>query len=147
MALPWENLQKVFVMLVVVLHSLLFDVFVMLLFIHCFSTSSLALPWAIARFLHPFYSFSPAHRRVIRDTFILTFLDLSVTVLLWVLRIWESFFTLRYFLPYTPSRHSAVLPWWLQGSNDRPSPSVCLNHSVQQKVLVIRFYLRVTAGI
>ena len=37
----WENLQEVFVMLVVVvLHSLLFDVFVMLFFIYCFSTSS-----------------------------------------------------------------------------------------------------------
>ena len=34
-------------------------------------TSSLTLPWAIARFLDPFYTFSPAHRRVIRD-FVLT---------------------------------------------------------------------------
>ena len=43
--LAWENLQEVFVMLVViVLHSKLFDDFVMLFFIHCFSTSSLALP-------------------------------------------------------------------------------------------------------
>ena len=41
---------------------------------HCFSTPSFTLPWAIARFLHPFNTFSPAHRRVIRDTFILTFL-------------------------------------------------------------------------
>ena len=30
-------------------------------------TSSLTLPWAIARFLDPFYTFSPAHCRVIRD--------------------------------------------------------------------------------
>ena len=29
--------------------------------------SSLILPWTIARFLDPFYTFSPAHRRVIRD--------------------------------------------------------------------------------
>ena len=29
--------------------------------------SSLTLPWTIARFLDPFYTFSPAHRRVIRD--------------------------------------------------------------------------------
>ena len=36
----------------------------------CFSTSSLTLQWTIAGFLHPFYTFSPAHRRVIRDTFI-----------------------------------------------------------------------------
>ena len=49
---------------VVVLHLSMF-------FIHiCFSTSSLTLPWTIAGFLHPFYTFSPAHRRVIRDTFI-----------------------------------------------------------------------------
>ena len=63
-------------MLVVVLHFI-FDLhFVVVLhlsmfFIHiCFSTSSLTLPWTIAGFLHPFYTFSPAHRRVIRDTFI-----------------------------------------------------------------------------
>ena len=29
--------------------------------------SSLTLPWTIARFLNPFYTFSPAQRRVIRD--------------------------------------------------------------------------------
>ena len=40
---------------------------------HCFSTSSLTFPWTIPRFLHPFYTFSPAHRRAIRDTFILSF--------------------------------------------------------------------------
>ena len=40
---------------------------------HCFIffqpplVSSLTLPWTIARFLEPFYTFSPAHRRVIRD--------------------------------------------------------------------------------
>ena len=37
------------------------------------------LPWAIARFLHPFYTFSSAHRRAVRDTFILTFLVFFVT--------------------------------------------------------------------
>ena len=48
---------------VVVLHLLMF-------FIHiCFSTSSLTLLWTIAGFLHPFHTFSPAHRRVICDTF------------------------------------------------------------------------------
>ena len=50
---------------VVILHLSVF-------FIHIFfSTSSLTLPWTIARFLDPFCTFSPAHRRVIRDTFIL----------------------------------------------------------------------------
>ena len=49
---------------VVVLHLLMF-------FIHiCFSTSSLTLLWTIAGFLHPFCTFCPAHRRVIRNTFI-----------------------------------------------------------------------------
>ena len=35
----------------------------------CFPTtlSYLTLPWTIAGFLHPFYAFSPAQRRVIRD--------------------------------------------------------------------------------
>ena len=42
-----------------------------LFFIHCFSTSSLTLSWTIAGFLHPFCTFSQAHRRVIRDTFTL----------------------------------------------------------------------------
>ena len=35
-----------------------------------FSTSSLTLPWTITRFLDPFCTFSPAHRRVFRHTFI-----------------------------------------------------------------------------
>ena len=49
---------------VVILHLSMF-------FIHIFfSTSSLTLPWTIARFLDPFCTFSPAHRRVICDTFI-----------------------------------------------------------------------------
>ena len=61
-----ENLQ-VFVMLVVVVVVVLphwrFS------FLHCFSSSSLILLRVIARFLHPFYTFSSAHRRVIRNTF------------------------------------------------------------------------------
>ena len=47
MVLAWENLQKVFVMLVV------FDLTGGFSF-HCFSMSSLTLPWAIDGFLHPF---------------------------------------------------------------------------------------------
>ena len=77
----------------------------MLLFIHCFSMSSLTLPWAIAGFLHPFYTFSPAHRTVIRDTFILTFLGSSFTVLPRALRFWAGISTHRRFLPYAPSPH------------------------------------------
>ena len=70
-------------------------------FIHIFfSTSSLTLPWAIGDFLHQFYTFSPAHRRVIRDTFIFNH---SVIFLPRALRFWvgifypQAFFTLRSF--------------------------------------------------
>ena len=99
-------------MLVVVVHSFLylnfiFDLhFVVVLhlsmfFIHtCFSSSSLTLPWTIAGFLHPFYTFSPAHRRVICDTFIFNH---SVIFLPRALRFWvgifypQVFFTLHSF--------------------------------------------------
>ena len=65
-------------------------------------------------FYTPFYTFSPAHRRAIRDTFILTFLGFSF--LPRVLRFWVSifypraFFTLHSFVCHsgegrnTPSR-------------------------------------------
>ena len=121
-------------------YSLFSDVSVMLFFIHCFSTSSLTLPWAIARFLHPFHTFSPAHRRVIRDTFILTYLGHSVTVLPRVLRIWESltlhsFPTLGTTCFYQGFRGSRQ--FFLEccrashlGSKHRPGPSGCLNHTV-----------------
>ena len=52
-------------------------------------------------FYTPFYTFSRAHRRVIRDTFILTFLGFSF--LPGVLRFWVSVFYPWAFLPYTPS--------------------------------------------
>ena len=46
---------------------------------HCFFfLPSLTLPWTIAKFLDPFYTFSQAHRRVIRD-FILPPLHTHVT--------------------------------------------------------------------
>ena len=86
MVLAWENFQEVFVMLVVVVVFLPHWRF----FIHCLSTSSLTLPWTIAGLLHPFYTFSPAHCRVIHDTFILTFLGFSF--LPRVLRFWAGFF-------------------------------------------------------
>ena len=58
-----------FAMLIFILLLLLFFIcrFSSLVF---FSTSSLTLPRTIARFLDPFCIFSPAHRRVICDTFI-----------------------------------------------------------------------------
>ena len=56
--------------LLLYLHLSMFFI-LLLFFIHIFfPTSSLTLPWTIAGFLHPFYTFSPAHRRVIRGTFI-----------------------------------------------------------------------------
>ena len=70
-------------------------------FIHIFfSTSSLTLPWTIARVLHPFCTFISAHRRVIRDTFIFNH---SVILLPRALRFWvgifdpQAFFTLHSF--------------------------------------------------
>ena len=91
---------------------------------HCFSTSSLTLPWTIARFLHPFCTFSPAHRRVIRDTFIFQpfryLLAASATTLsghflptgVFYLTLLHRHFNLRLSrLPWEP----AVLPWSLQG--------------------------------
>ena len=98
MVLAWENLWEVFVMLVVVVvftspevfHSLLFDII---------PHSSVSH----RRVLHSFYTFSPAHHREICDTFILTFLGFSVTVLPQALRFCvgvfylQAFFTLRSF--------------------------------------------------
>ena len=99
--------SEVFVMLVVVVHSFccccysFIASYVMLFFIHCFSASSLNLPWTITRFLHPFYTFKPAHRRVIRGS------DSTRDLLSQFYRErygfeW-AFFTHRRFLPYAPS--------------------------------------------
>ena len=70
-------------------------------FIHIFfSTSSLTVPWTIARFLHSFCTFSPAHRRVIHDTFIFNHFVIFLPL---ALRFWvgifypQAFFTLPYF--------------------------------------------------
>ena len=70
-----------FFMLDVVLQSLIHS----LLFLWCYFSFIVfwrhSSPWDIARFLNTFCTFSPAHRWVIRDTFILTFLDTTFTVL------------------------------------------------------------------
>ena len=44
--------------------------FVDVLHSHFFSAPSFTFSWTIAGFLHPFHTFSPAHRRVICDSFI-----------------------------------------------------------------------------
>ena len=173
----WYLLQEVFVILVVFLHSLLFlwcwllffihccffdvgccssiiAVFVMVVVVlfHCFSTSSLTLPWAIARFLHLFYTFSPAHSRVIHNTFILTFpgpsfsFTASATVL--------SGHFLRRFLPYAPSPHfchnlllsrppwELAIPFWnLQGFMlilETQTWPICSFDSQQSTILIFR---------
>ena len=73
-------------------------------FIHiCLSTSCLTHPWTIVEFLHPFYTFSPAHRSVIRNTSIfnhsviflpraLRFLGGAIIFLPRALRFWEGIF-------------------------------------------------------
>ena len=116
-----------------------------LFFIHIyFSTSSLTLRWTIARFLHPFYTFSLAHRRVIRDTFIFNH---SIIFLPQALPFWvgvfypQGFFTLSSFTGifdstyvyygFPGSRQFFLDVHWASywSSKHRPSPSVCLIHS------------------
>ena len=84
----WENLQRGFcdvsccssfhfdlhIVVVVLLHLSMFFI-LLLLFLHShFSFDVISHPSVdyrtITRFLHPFFTFSPAHRRVIRDTFV-----------------------------------------------------------------------------
>ena len=76
---------------------------------HCFSTSSLTLPWTIARFLHPFCTFSPAHRRVIRGTFIFN----HSVIFFFTLRFFPTFSAQPAFIKVSPE--PAVIPWNLQG--------------------------------
>ena len=68
MVLAWENIR---IFCDVDLHFAVVILHLSMFFIHIFfSTSSLTVPWTIVRFLDPFCTFSPAHYRVIRDTFI-----------------------------------------------------------------------------
>ena len=118
----------------VVLHSLTFDVI---------PHSSVSYGWVFT----PIYTFSPAHSIVIHDTFILTFLGPSVTVLPRVLRIWksafnsQSFFTLLSFPTFGTICFYQGFPGSLKfflescktfhwGSKHRPDPSTCLNQTV-----------------
>ena len=118
-------------MLVVVVHSFLFFIllsslfFLLLFFIHfchsvcfccsfhCFSTSCLTLPWTIAGFLHPFYSFSPAHCRVICNTFILPFPRSSFS------QFYCERFSVGIFYPqafFTLRSFTAILPAFIKAS-------------------------------
>ena len=97
MILAWGNFLEVFVMLVVAAVLLHWR-----FFLHCIWTSSLTLPWAIAGFLHPFYTFSPAHHRVVCDTFIWTFLGFSVTILPRAVWFWAGIFYPQAFFTFHP---------------------------------------------
>ena len=122
-------------------------------FIHIFfSTSSLTLPWAIGDFLHQFYTFSPAHRRVIRDTFIFNH---SVISLPRALRPWvgifypQAFFTLHSFTDILTCVYQGFPGSWqfflevcrasYWSSKHRPGLSVCLIHSNPQSSYSERF--------
>ena len=99
---------------VVVLHLSMFFIRI------CFWTSSLTLPRTVAGFLHPFYTFRPAHRRVIHGTFIFNH---SVIFLPRALRFWvgifypQAFFTLRSFTDILPAFIKASL--WAGSSSLR----------------------------
>ena len=136
------------------------EVFVMLVDIHCCFCDAvfhlllfdviLTLPWAIARFLHPFCTFRPAHHRVVRDTFTLTFLDLlcysftsatvlselfSPTCIFYLMLLPNIFGTTCFYQGLSGSQQFFVevcrASCW--PSKHRPSPSVCLSHNNLQK--------------
>ena len=135
---------------VVVLH------FVDVLHFICFSTSSLTFPWTIAEFLHPFYTFSPSHCRMIRDTFIFnhSVIFLPRALLFWVGVFYpQAFFTLRSFtdifdstcvyqgLPGSQKFFLEVCRASHWSSKHRPGPSVCLIQSNPQSSYSERFIL------
>ena len=97
-------------------------------------------------FYTSFYTFSPAHRRVIRDSFIFKH---SVICLPRALRFWvggfypQAFFTLRSFTDNLCVYQGLPGSWqfFLEAYNasywslkHRPDPSVCLIHSNPQKI-------------
>ena len=96
-----------FFILLLYLHLSMFFNLLLLFFIHIFfSTSSLTLPWTIAHF----YTFSPAHRRVIRDSFSFQpfrYLLAERYGLEWAFFRLQAFFTLRSF--------THILTWIYQG--------------------------------
>ena len=147
----WENLQWG-ICDVVVLHLLMLFI-LLLFFIHIFfPTSSLTLPWNIAGFLHPLYTFSAAHRRVICDTFIFNH---CVIFFPRALRPWvgtflpKGVFTLRSFTDILicvyqgfPGSRQFFLEvcrasYW--SSKHRPGTSVCLIYSNPQSSYSERF--------
>ena len=135
---------------------MLIFILLLLFFFVCifFSKSSLTLLWTIARFLDPFCTFSPAHCRVICDTFsfqpfryLLTssafvlsghFLPTGVFYLMLLPHILAEPAFIKvslgagsYFL-----ESCRVLYWSLK---HRPGPSVCLIHSNPQLSVHLNF--------
>ena len=122
-----------------------------------FSTSSLTLPWTIGRFLDPFCTFSPAHRRVIHATFIFQpfryFLTASATVLsghflptdVFYLTLLPNILAQPAFIKVSLGAGSYFLEscralYW--SSKHRPGPSICLIHSnPQSSIHLISLYL------
>ena len=134
-----------------------------MLLIHIFfSTSPLTLPWTIARFtpILYFHSSQPIGERFAT----LSFLTIPRSSYRERYGFEWAFFTHRGFLPYTSSPTFFTQPTFIKASWEPVDLSwrfqglplrfetytqpICLfeSHSVQQKVLVSRFYLRVTAG-
>ena len=93
---------------VVVVHLSMFFIYI------CFSKSSLTPPWTIAGFLHPFYTFSPVHRRVTCDNFIFNH---SVFFLPRALRFWVgAFYPQAFFYLTLHRRHFTCVYQGLPGS-------------------------------
>ena len=112
-------------MLLVVFQSFLF--FILLLFfilffifvLHCFSTSSLTLPWTIARFLHPFYTFSAEWFAALSFS---TFSRSPFTVLPQALRVWVGLFYTQAF--FTVCSFTNILSAFIKASLGTGSSSL-----------------------
>ena len=119
-----------------------------------FSTSSLTLPWTIARFLDPFWTSSPAHCRVIHNTFIFNhsviFLPRVATVLsghflptgIFYLTLLPDIFGTNCFYEGFPGSRQLFLEicrasYW--SSKHKPGPSVCLIHSNPLSYIHLKF--------
>ena len=141
-------------MLIFILLLLPFSICRFYLFTFFFLTSSLTLPWTIARFLDPFCTFSSAHRRVIRDTFIFQpfryLLTASATVLSGhFLPTGDFYLTLIPDILAQPAFIKVLLgagSYFLEScrasywsSKHRPGPSVCLIHSNPQSSIHLNF--------
>ena len=101
-------------------------------------------------FYTPFYTFSPAHRRVIRDTFIFDYSILPRALRPWVGIFYpQAFFTLCSFthivtcvcqgFPGSRQFFFEVCRTSYWSSKHRPGPSVCLIHSNPQSFIHLKF--------